>query len=313
MELDAKLCYCFHVSKRKIVNFIRQRQPKRASQVSECFGAGTGCGWCIPFLTRLHSEMMGDEVIVHEDITPEEYEAMRAKYRSDVAAGVRGRNAHGGSAAPGSLRWTRHHDFVADIAEVAEGFERPPVLIGHSMGGYLVQKYMENHEVSAAVLVASVPISGTFAASLRFARRHPLQFAKLLATMRLWPVVATEELAREFLFGTAMPQETVAELHELLQDESFSTYIDMMGLALPRLFPQLGVATNGSRGNRQGRGAGGGRRAGGRAHQRFHRRRNDHPTRRVSRRRTTRAVGVDAHARRFRATRDRRGAYPTAG
>jgi bacterioferritin-associated ferredoxin len=53
MELDDELCLCFHVTRRKVENYLRQTQPQRASQLSECFGAGTGCGWCRPFLRRL--------------------------------------------------------------------------------------------------------------------------------------------------------------------------------------------------------------------------------------------------------------------
>lgn len=53
MELDDELCLCFHVSRRKIENFIRRTNPQRPSQLSECLGAGTGCGWCRPFLKRL--------------------------------------------------------------------------------------------------------------------------------------------------------------------------------------------------------------------------------------------------------------------
>ncbi|MEC8508376.1 MAG: (2Fe-2S)-binding protein, partial [Planctomycetota bacterium] len=50
MELDDKLCLCFHVTKRKVVNFLKVNRVRRASQLSECYGAGTGCGWCRPFL-----------------------------------------------------------------------------------------------------------------------------------------------------------------------------------------------------------------------------------------------------------------------
>jgi bacterioferritin-associated ferredoxin len=53
MELDDELCLCFHVTKRKVLNFLQVEKPRRASQMSECFGAGTGCGWCRPFLRRL--------------------------------------------------------------------------------------------------------------------------------------------------------------------------------------------------------------------------------------------------------------------
>lgn len=53
MQLDDELCLCFHVTKRKVVNYLRVEQPQRASQMSECHGAGTGCGWCRPFLQKL--------------------------------------------------------------------------------------------------------------------------------------------------------------------------------------------------------------------------------------------------------------------
>jgi len=52
LELDDQLCYCFHVTKRKVVNYIRIHQPRVPSQLSECGGAGTGCGWCVPFLKK---------------------------------------------------------------------------------------------------------------------------------------------------------------------------------------------------------------------------------------------------------------------
>ncbi|MEK6248282.1 MAG: (2Fe-2S)-binding protein [Planctomycetales bacterium] len=57
MELEDELCLCFHVSKRKVVNFIRVEKPRAASQLSECFGAGTGCGWCRSYMTHLFESM----------------------------------------------------------------------------------------------------------------------------------------------------------------------------------------------------------------------------------------------------------------
>ena len=53
MEPDEELCLCFHVTRRKVANFLRIEQPRRAAQLSECYGAGTGCGWCRPFLERM--------------------------------------------------------------------------------------------------------------------------------------------------------------------------------------------------------------------------------------------------------------------
>ncbi len=83
MDLDAKVCYCFHVSQRKLLNFIRQTRPKVPSQLSDCGGAGTGCGWCIPFLKQLHHQAVDGGVTDLEQLTPAEYERLRAQYIRD--------------------------------------------------------------------------------------------------------------------------------------------------------------------------------------------------------------------------------------
>lgn len=80
MDLDAKVCYCFHVTQRKLLNFIRIEKPRVASQLTECGGAGTGCGWCIPFLKQLFQQGTAGEATELERLTPAEYEHLRAIY-----------------------------------------------------------------------------------------------------------------------------------------------------------------------------------------------------------------------------------------
>jgi NAD(P)H-nitrite reductase large subunit len=80
MDLDAKVCYCFHITRRKLENFLKRYRPKVPSQLSECGGAGTGCGWCIPFLKQLHRQAEGSGDIELERLTPAEYEQLRAAY-----------------------------------------------------------------------------------------------------------------------------------------------------------------------------------------------------------------------------------------
>ena len=79
MELDDTICYCFHISKRKILNFQRIHSPRRASQLSECGGAGTGCGWCVPFLKRYFEEANNPDA-ADDSLTPDEYAAQRGQY-----------------------------------------------------------------------------------------------------------------------------------------------------------------------------------------------------------------------------------------
>jgi NAD(P)H-nitrite reductase large subunit len=56
VELDEELCLCFHVTRRKAINFIRVEKPRHVSQMSECYGAGSGCGWCRPYLKMLFEQ-----------------------------------------------------------------------------------------------------------------------------------------------------------------------------------------------------------------------------------------------------------------
>ena len=87
MQLDDKICYCFHVSKRKIMNFLRVRQPRVPSQLSECGSAGTGCGWCVPFLKKYFAEWQAGGVSKSDDLNPDEY-ARVYRWLSDVRAKV---------------------------------------------------------------------------------------------------------------------------------------------------------------------------------------------------------------------------------
>ena len=81
MELDDELCLCFHVSKRKVINFLRVERPQRASQMSECHGAGTGCGWCRPYLQRLFEAAEKDAGVTSADLpSAEEYAQGRTSY-----------------------------------------------------------------------------------------------------------------------------------------------------------------------------------------------------------------------------------------
>lgn len=80
MHDDDELCMCFHVTRRKVVQFIRASRPKVASQLSECYGAGTGCGWCRPFLKQLMDETDPDAAQLPDKET---YANDRREYRKN--------------------------------------------------------------------------------------------------------------------------------------------------------------------------------------------------------------------------------------
>ena len=80
MELDEELCLCFHVSKRKVVNYLKVERPRRPSQLADCFGAGTGCGWCRTYLRRLFDEVIGGQKADAHDIDLRAHARERAAY-----------------------------------------------------------------------------------------------------------------------------------------------------------------------------------------------------------------------------------------
>ncbi len=91
-DLDREVCLCFHVSHRKLVNYIRIEKPRRAVQLSDCFGAGTGCGWCRPFLHKIFEQAVADRETDWELPSDEDYARQRGTY---VRAG-------GGTPPPGA-------------------------------------------------------------------------------------------------------------------------------------------------------------------------------------------------------------------
>lgn len=79
---DENLCLCFHVSQRKIVNYCKRERPKFASLISECLSAGTGCGWCIPFIKSIHQNVIDGKEDPYLPFNPTEYADKRANFRS---------------------------------------------------------------------------------------------------------------------------------------------------------------------------------------------------------------------------------------
>ncbi len=141
---------------------------------------------------------------------------------------------HGKSEGSSKLRWTRISDYVEDVEKTVQQLANPPIIIGHSMGGLVVQKYLENSTVPGAVLLASVPTAGVLGTTLRIAMRHPLAFAKVNLTLSLFPLVATPRLAREAFFSEDLKDEQMLLYTKLLQDESYLGFLDMLVFNLPK-------------------------------------------------------------------------------
>ncbi len=84
---DPDLCICFHVPRGKVIRYVRRERPRVVSLISQCLSAGTGCGWCIPFLERIHEDVLAGRE-PEPAMSATEYKARRREYRQKLAAGA---------------------------------------------------------------------------------------------------------------------------------------------------------------------------------------------------------------------------------
>lgn len=159
-------------------------------------------------------------------------------YRA-VALSLRGHGTSSNSAPPRSCAIA---DYVSDVSAVADQLPHCPVVIGHSLGGFVVQKYLESHTAPAAVLMASAPPQGagagmlrTAASLLRMTTRHLWRTAKTTPAGESTPTFSKPDWVREMYFSPHTPESLVTHYAERLEREQIGRFaLDMAFLNLPR-------------------------------------------------------------------------------
>jgi pimeloyl-ACP methyl ester carboxylesterase len=128
-----------------------------------------------------------------------------AGYRA-VALSLRG---HGTSPTPKPLHKVSIADYMADLSSVVDDLGGSAVLIGHSLGGFVIQRYLEEHSAPAAVLVGAVPPQGVLRLAVRVWRRRPSMTMEAWSDRTLLKFLATPALTREYLFCADTPEAIV--------------------------------------------------------------------------------------------------------
>jgi pimeloyl-ACP methyl ester carboxylesterase len=141
-------------------------------------------------------------------------------------------SGHGASRRRDHLDSYSIDDYIKDIAEVVALLPTPPVLIGHSMGGFVAQKYLEDHQAAAAVLMCSVPPQGLAASAFGMLFSRPNLFVDLNGLMSGGPVALGS--LQEALFAQPVSMDDLGRYVRMAQPESHRAIWDMMLLNLPR-------------------------------------------------------------------------------
>ena len=139
---------------------------------------------------------------------------------------------HGESLNPKPLRLTTIGDFVKDVAAVISHMPAPPIVIGHSMGGFICQHLLNKQvNVKGFGFLASLPHYGVSAATMKV---HPLKALSTTFTWSLYAMVSNPEHAKHMFLEPDANQETIDRLIENLSDEAYFAFLGMLAFALPK-------------------------------------------------------------------------------
>lgn len=140
---------------------------------------------------------------------------------------------HGRSCGRDDLARASLRDYVADLTSAVSRLPDVPVLIGHSMGGMVVQQYLEDSSAPGAVLMASVPPQGLALCSGWLALADPWLFQQMSMLTMFGPAFGNRDVLRRAVFSPEMPEHLVDRYHARCQGESRRVVADMSGWDLP--------------------------------------------------------------------------------
>lgn len=133
---------------------------------------------------------------------------------------------HGSSAGRDVLKKARIQDFMADVRQVSITLPRLPVLLGHSLGGGIVEKYLEQDaQIPAGVLIAPAPYSGIFTSALQMLRADPHPIYNAIR-QRNFKVLSTS-VTRAHMMANVAAEYRAGYLSRLEDEESVRALMDL--------------------------------------------------------------------------------------
>ncbi len=132
---------------------------------------------------------------------------------------------HGESEGSEQLKWSSVSDYVEDVLQAALGLPKFPVVVGHSLGGLVVQKFLEKN-IS--------PARGMLWSGLRLYFKNPFLFNKVFLKQDIQMIYGTPQLVKRNLFSADADDAQIAEYTKRLGKESYRAFWEMI-YHLPKL------------------------------------------------------------------------------
>ncbi|NBB49019.1 alpha/beta fold hydrolase [Rhizobium sp. CRIBSB] len=133
--------------------------------------------------------------------------------------------AHGDS--EGEIRFATIENYIDDVARLITTLDNP-VLIGHSMGGFIAQHIAARQVVRGLALLASVPHYGSWSGFLNVVKTTPRGVANCVRTGELTPIVADHDAARSLMFSRGPLETDMDYMLDLCGVESIPALLGML-------------------------------------------------------------------------------------
>ena len=151
---------------------------------------------------------------------------------------------HGTSAGAAELHEFGVADYAEDALSLLRSLDRPAVLVGHSMGGFVAQRIIGLTAIRAYVLMASVPPMGLSGPAITLAWCQPWLLNRLFEIQCLGMATAGPETLRQAFFHKDLPGHEAAGYLGRIQDESLRATLElylpvMVELSCLRRVPSL--------------------------------------------------------------------------
>jgi len=152
---------------------------------------------------------------------------------------------HAGSGGHESLHSFGINHYVQDLSRAVSEFKQPPILIAHSMGGFVAQRYLASHDgnIAGIVLMASVAPYGSYLSGLHMGFAHPNLLFYLLRVH--FDSIREPELSnlRNLLFSADISDDNLILFARRAQQESRRALTDMLMPKLWRIYAKPKIPT----------------------------------------------------------------------
>jgi pimeloyl-ACP methyl ester carboxylesterase len=128
-------------------------------------------------------------------------------------------------------------EYVDDLKHIIKDLDGDVFIIGHSMGGFILQHYLFDcsSKVKGVVLLCAVPNTGLWRLIPKLIMNYPFHFIVSCLKMSWLPIIKNSKRLKRLMFSDSYPKNQMRVVTEAMQEESFLAFLEMVFLRLPKI------------------------------------------------------------------------------